>query len=78
MFEKGPVMSSALYLNMFDSVNTYSRRDQQRAKKKKFWDRMGKALVYGAAILGCAYSGENFMQYATVSSAVCLMMECFR
>lgn len=71
-------MQQALYLSMFDGVNCYSRKDVKRAKKKKLWDRIGKTIAYGAAILAAAIGGDNFMEYATVSTAVCLTLECLR
>jgi hypothetical protein len=72
-------MSDALYLHMFNSVNTVSSsQDRKRARRRKVWDSIGKAAAYAVAILGTASVSADFAQTATVSGAILLAIEMFR
>lgn len=70
-------MSETLYLSMFAKVQS-SAIERRRRLRSRIVERIGRFAIYGMAITAGASVAHEPTLYASVASAFCLALECFR
>ncbi len=70
-------MSETLYLSMFTRVQS-SSFDRKRKLRSRIAERLGRFAIYGAMVTAFAMNATEPTMYASIASACCLALECFR